>query len=108
MNKAIHSFLNQMNACVRYCHWKSNLTLGGGQSGATDFDLLIHKNDRLIFEKIAFKYGFQKTSTVKERQIKGTEDWIYFLFICKIGYTPTHSLRIMDWSKKQQKFLCSF
>jgi thymidylate kinase len=46
----IRNLIEELNANdLRYCHWKSNLSLDKALSGQTDVDLLIHRKDADVF-----------------------------------------------------------
>lgn len=44
---------------IRYCHWKSNLSLAESLSGRTDIDLLIHRIDASLFRSILSQLCFR-------------------------------------------------
>src|SRR6266540_1423242 len=44
---------------VRYCHWKSNLSLSQSLAGRTDIDLLIHRKDADAFRSIMSQLCFR-------------------------------------------------
>jgi thymidylate kinase len=44
---------------VRYCHWKSNLSLSQSLAGRTDIDLLIHRKDADAFRGIMSQLCFR-------------------------------------------------
>lgn len=44
---------------IRYCHWKSNLSLAKALAGQTDIDLLIHRQDANRFETILSRLCFK-------------------------------------------------
>ena len=44
---------------LRYCHWKSNLSLAEALSGQTDVDLLIHRNDASPFRTLLSQLCFR-------------------------------------------------
>ncbi len=49
---------------IRYCHWKSNLSLSKSLSGQTDIDILIHREDanlfRIILSHLCFRPAANK------------------------------------------------
>ena len=56
----IQKFIEELNTNgVRYCHWKSNLSLSKSLSGQSDVDLLIHREDAGLFRTILSQLGFQ-------------------------------------------------
>lgn len=44
---------------IRYCHWKSNISLAESLSGQTDIDLLISRKDARAFRSILDRLDFQ-------------------------------------------------
>ena len=56
----IKELIEELNASgIRYCHWKSNLSLPKSLSGQTDIDLLIHRKDANIFRALLSQLCFQ-------------------------------------------------
>ena len=56
----IQNFIEELNTNgVRYCHWKSNLSLSKSLSGQSDVDLLIHREDAGLFRTILSQLGFR-------------------------------------------------
>lgn len=56
----IQKFIEELNTNgVRYCHWKSNLSLSKSLSGQSDVDLLIHREDAGLFRTILSQLGFR-------------------------------------------------
>lgn len=56
----LREFIETLNKNdIRYCHWKSNLSLAQALSGDTDVDLLVYRNDadcfRLILSQLCFR-----------------------------------------------------
>ena len=56
----IGNLIQELNKSgIRYCHWKSNWSLGRALLGQTDLDLLIHREDanlcRIILSHLCFK-----------------------------------------------------
>jgi thymidylate kinase len=56
----IRKLIEELNANdIRYCHWKSNLSLAIALAGQTDVDLLIHRKDadllRTILSQLCFR-----------------------------------------------------
>lgn len=47
------------HACIRYCHWKSNVRLLESLSGDGDLDLLVHRQDALVFIGVLLQQGFK-------------------------------------------------
>jgi len=56
----IRDLIEELNTnSLRYCHWKSNLSLGTALSGQTDVDLLIHRKDADIFRATLARLSFR-------------------------------------------------
>lgn len=56
----IQKLIKELNTNdIRYCHWKSNYTLGKALSGQTDIDLLIHRKDADLFRTILSQLCFR-------------------------------------------------
>src|SRR3989304_1640362 len=56
----IQKLIEELNTNgLRYCHWKSNLSLSKSLSGQSDVDLLIHRQDSSLFRTILSQLGFQ-------------------------------------------------
>src|SRR3989304_1255106 len=56
----IQKLIEELNTNgLRYCHWKSNLSLSKSLSGQSEFDLLIHRQDSSLFRTILSQLGFQ-------------------------------------------------
>ena len=56
----IQELIEELNTNgLRYCHWKSNLSLSKSLSGQSDVDLLIHRQDSSLFRTILSQLGFQ-------------------------------------------------
>jgi thymidylate kinase len=55
----IQKFIEELNTTgVRYCHWKSNLSLSKSLAGQSDVDLLVHREDAGLFRTILGQMGF--------------------------------------------------
>ncbi len=55
----IHELIDNLSTSgLRYCHWKSNVSLEDSLSGQTDVDLLIHRDDRNLFRTILSQLCF--------------------------------------------------
>lgn len=61
---------------INYCHWKSNEHLDASFSGLTDFDLLVNKIDRVVFELVLKKFGFIKLVNPTWKDYPSVDDWI--------------------------------
>jgi thymidylate kinase len=63
MNKvltSIHDFIERLNGSgIRYCHWKSNMSLEQSLAGKTDIDLLIDRKDSARFRAILSQLHFR-------------------------------------------------
>ncbi|HZI23525.1 MAG TPA: hypothetical protein VFD46_00525, partial [Chryseolinea sp.] len=56
----IEKFIDELNTQgVRYCHWKSNLSLSKSLSGQSDIDILIHREDEGLFRTILSQLDFR-------------------------------------------------
>jgi thymidylate kinase len=56
----IQKLIEELNTNgIRYCHWKSNLSLSQVLSGQTDADLLIHRKDADLFRSILGQLCFR-------------------------------------------------
>jgi thymidylate kinase len=56
----IQEFIEELNTNgVRYCHWKSNLSLSKSLSGQSDVDLLVHREDARLFRTILSQLDFR-------------------------------------------------
>jgi thymidylate kinase len=56
----IQEFIKELNTNgVRYCHWKSNLSLSKSLSGQSDVDLLVHREDARLFRTILSQLDFR-------------------------------------------------
>lgn len=56
----IRSLIGELNSNnLRYCHWKSNITLDQTLSGQTDIDLLVHRRDADLFRTILSRLNFR-------------------------------------------------
>jgi thymidylate kinase len=57
---SIHNFIERLNESgIRYCHWKSNLSLPQSLAGKTDIDLLVDRKDagrfRILLSQLCFR-----------------------------------------------------
>lgn len=76
LSEILLSSLFQQN--VRFVHWKSNIRLYDSLSGKTDFDLLIHSEDKEVFFSVLKDVGFLKIKSQKWASYPGVEDWLGF------------------------------
>lgn len=60
---------------IRYCHWKSNLSLAESLSGQTDIDLLIHRQDGSSFRTILSQLCFRPATTRKGESFPSVEHY---------------------------------
>lgn len=65
-------------AGIRYCHWKSNLRLGRGLSGATDLDLLIDPADAVRFREQLVAFGVRRVLAPPGKRYPSIEDYLGF------------------------------
>jgi hypothetical protein len=60
MLNAIRRLVEELNTKgIRYCHWKSNLSLSQSFAGRTDIDLLIHRKDSATFRNTMSQLCFR-------------------------------------------------
>ena len=74
--KSFFSFLNSSG--IRYCHWKSNSHLDKAVIGETDLDILVHSDDRKLFELGCRKYDIKKILSPPQKQFPDIEDYLGF------------------------------
>lgn len=56
----IQKFIEELNRNgIRYCHWKSNLSLSESLAGQSDVDLLVHRKDASLFRTILSQLSFR-------------------------------------------------
>jgi thymidylate kinase len=56
----IQKFIEELNTNgIRYCHWKSNLSLSQSLSGQSDVDLLVHREDATMFRTLLSQLCFR-------------------------------------------------
>lgn len=73
---ALFDTLNR--AGIRYCHWKSNLRLGRGLSGATDLDLLIDPADAERFREQLAAFRVRRVLAPPGKRYPSIEDYLGF------------------------------
>ncbi len=62
----VRNLIDELNSSgVRYCHWKSNVSLGKALSGLTDIDLLVHREDADLFRGILSRLCFRPAANEK-------------------------------------------
>lgn len=61
---------------VRYCHWKSNWALPETLMGATDIDVLIHRQDARRFREVLSELGFEPSIEAGVQTTPSTEHHI--------------------------------
>lgn len=71
---ALFDALNR--AGIRYCHWKSNLRLGRGLSGATDLDLLIDPADTVRFREQLAAFRIRRVLAPPGKRYPSIEDYL--------------------------------
>lgn len=60
---------------VRYCHWKSNLSLAKALGGQTDIDLLVHRKDASLFGAIVGQLCFRPAITTDGEAFPSVEHY---------------------------------
>jgi thymidylate kinase len=60
---------------LRYCHWKSNLSLAEALSGQTDVDLLVHRNDAGAFRTLLGRLCFRPAVGVEGESFPSLEHY---------------------------------
>lgn len=56
----IQNFIAELNTHgIRYCHWKSNLSLSQSLAGQSDVDLLVHREDATMFRTLLSQLCFR-------------------------------------------------
>ena len=61
---------------IVYCHWKSNEHLDASMSGATDFDLLIDRNDAQAVTAIFSELHIKRFEVAPFHRYPGVEDYL--------------------------------
>ncbi|THU39361.1 hypothetical protein FAM09_12685 [Niastella caeni] len=65
---------------IRFAHWKGNSHLLLSLEGKTDLEILVHPEDRLLFEMIVKKRFYKKLIAQPWNAYPSNEDWIGFDF----------------------------
>lgn len=74
MVPTIETLIERLNeAGIRYCHWKSNWALPETLMGATEIDLLIHRQDGRRFRDILTQLGFEPSIEAGVQATPSTE-----------------------------------
>lgn len=73
---ALLADLQQEN--IRFAHWKGNTHLQASLQGQTDMDILVHPNDRLLYEMILKKRQYKKLQSRSWNDYPYMEDWLGF------------------------------
>src|SRR5687767_3168768 len=56
----IQKLIEELNTNgIRYCHWKSNLSLSKSLSGQSDVDILVHREDASLFRTLLSQFCFR-------------------------------------------------
>jgi hypothetical protein len=63
---------------IRYCHWKSNLRLDKSLRGETDLDLLVHKDDRDMFNRTLDEHDIKLLNPAAGKDYPGVENYLGF------------------------------
>lgn len=63
------------NSEIRYCHWKSNLSLEDSLSGKTDIDLLVDMDDAGQFRLLLARLAFQPTVVASVESFPSVEHY---------------------------------
>ena len=63
---------------IRYCHWKSNIRINESMEGKTDLDLLVDRDDALMFRSVVNSYDFKPLITTSDKQYSGIEEFLGF------------------------------
>lgn len=63
---------------IRFAHWKGNSHLLLSLEGKTDIEILVHPEDRLLFEMIVKKRSYKKLIAQPWNAYPANEDWIGF------------------------------
>ena len=60
---------------VRYCHWKSNVSLADALQGGTDIDLLVHREDASAFRALLARAEFKPAAGADGGSFPSTEHY---------------------------------
>ncbi|MET0636782.1 MAG: hypothetical protein ABWZ25_12200 [Chitinophagaceae bacterium] len=73
----IKNLLEQLhNACISYCHWKSNEHLDASVTGDTDLDILFNIEQKKELLTLFAELGFVKFEAVKYKRYQDIEDYL--------------------------------
>ena len=76
MLEKIEKLLAELNQCgIRWCHWKSNASLGESLSGRTDVDLLVHRSDAEHFRALLSQARFKPAVTLDGEAFPSVEHY---------------------------------
>jgi thymidylate kinase len=73
---ALLAGLQQEN--IRFAHWKGNTHLLASLAGQGDMDILVHPDDRLLYEMILKKRAYKKLNSRPWNAYPHMEDWLGF------------------------------
>jgi thymidylate kinase len=73
---ALLAGLQQEN--IRFAHWKGNTHLQASLQGKTDIDILVHPDDRMLYEMILKKRLYKKLQSRSWNVYPHLEDWLGF------------------------------
>ncbi|HET7008628.1 MAG TPA: hypothetical protein VFK65_24220 [Candidatus Binatia bacterium] len=72
----IRDLIEELNKSgIRYCHWKSNLSLAKALAGQTDIDLLVHRKDAGLFRAILGQQCFRPAITTDGESFPSVEHY---------------------------------
>ncbi len=72
----VSNLIEELNKSgIRYCHWKSNLSLAKALAGQTDIDLLVHRTDANLFRTILSQHCFKPAITTDGESFPSVEHY---------------------------------
>jgi thymidylate kinase len=72
----IEKLVDELNTKgIRYCHWKSNLSLSKSLSAQTDIDLLVHREDSILFGSILSQLCFRPAANKSGESFPSVEHY---------------------------------
>ncbi|HET9589462.1 MAG TPA: hypothetical protein VFO91_11810 [Anaerolineales bacterium] len=72
----IQKFIEELNVNgIRYCHWKSNLSLSESLAGQSDVDLLVHRGDASMFRTILSRMCFRPAANKEGESFPSIEHY---------------------------------
>ncbi len=72
----ISNLIEELNKSeIRYCHWKSNLSLAKALAGQTDIDLLVHRKDADLFRTLLSQRCFKPAITTEGEAFPSVEHY---------------------------------